>query len=316
METKIKMILILFMLMFVTSVAPKQASAQGVSVGFQVFYDELSPYGTWVISPDYGYVWVPDVAPGFTPYSTNGYWMLTEEGWTWVSDYPWGWAPFHYGRWYTDPYYGAMWVPDYEWGPGWVTWRRSAGFYGWAPIGPGVTITVAYGNGYYVPDNQWTFVRDGDFGRTNIHKYYINNTYNVTIINNSTVINNTRLDRTHNVRYNAGPARAEVEKRSGRKYTPAAIKESSRPVQKVNGNELQIYRPQVKRNTSSGVKAAPARVERLENVKTTEQRKAQSPNQKSVQPAREQPKQQPQQRSPKQEKHQPEQSKPPKDKGE
>jgi hypothetical protein len=124
------------------------------------------------------------------------------------------------------------------------------------------------------------------------------------------------LDRTHNVRYNAGPARAEVEKRSGRKYTPAAIKESSRPVQKVNGNELQIYRPQVKRNTSSGVKAAPARVERLENVKTTEQRKAQSPNQKSVQPAREQPKQQPQQRSPKQEKHQPEQSKPPKDKGE
>ena len=103
MKTRIKMICLLFMFMFVTSVTPKHASAQGVSIGFQVFYDELSPYGTWVISRDYGYVWVPDVAPGFTPYSTNGYWMLTEEGWTWVSDYPWGWAPFHYGRWYMDP---------------------------------------------------------------------------------------------------------------------------------------------------------------------------------------------------------------------
>ena len=93
--------------------APQKASAQ-VSVSFQVFYDDLSPYGNWVDNPNYGYVWVPDVSPGFTPYGTNGYWAFTEAGWTWVSEYPWGWAPFHYGRWYADPMYGYMWIPGNE----------------------------------------------------------------------------------------------------------------------------------------------------------------------------------------------------------
>lgn len=102
----------LMLLVFAGICAPLQkVSAQGGSVSFQVFYDELSPYGTWVITPDYGYVWVPDVDPGFTPYATNGYWICTNMGWTWVSNYQWGW----------------------------VTWRRSGGYYGWAPIRPGVS---------------------------------------------------------------------------------------------------------------------------------------------------------------------------------
>ena len=193
MKAKIKIISVLFMLFLGVSITPQKASAQG-EVSFQVFYDDLSPYGTWVDNPDYGYVWVPDVAPGFRPYSTNGYWLFTDEGWTWVSNYPWGWAPFHYGRWYTDAAYGPIWVPDYEWGPGWVTWRRSAGYYGWAPIGPGVSISIAYGSGYDLPYNQWTFVRDRDFGRRNIYNYYVNSSSNTTIINNSTVINNIQVD--------------------------------------------------------------------------------------------------------------------------
>ena len=145
---KIKYFFIILMLAVCTGIcAPMQkASAQTGSVSFQVFYDELSPYGTWVVTPDYGYVWVPDVDPGFTPYATNGYWIYTNMGWTWMSNYRWGWAPFHYGRWYNDPYYGSMWVPGNEWGPGWVTWRRSGGYYGWAPIGPGVSISMAYGH--------------------------------------------------------------------------------------------------------------------------------------------------------------------------
>src|ERR1019366_1169413 len=134
-------------------VNPQKASAQTVSV--QVFYDQLSPYGTWVDNPQYGYVWVPNVGPGFEPYATNGHWVYTEYGWTWVSDYAWGWAPFHYGRWYSDPTYGAVWVPDNEWAPAWVTWRRSEGYYGWAPMGPGVSITMAYGSGYDIPSDRW-----------------------------------------------------------------------------------------------------------------------------------------------------------------
>ncbi|MCX6267172.1 MAG: hypothetical protein NTW16_07425 [Bacteroidetes bacterium] len=298
MKTKIAIVPFLLIFILSTCIIPQKTTAQGVSVGFQVFYDELSPYGTWVDSPDYGYVWVPDVAPGFTPYSTNGYWVFTDEEWTWISNYSWGWAPFHYGRWYIDRTYGAMWVPDYEWGPGWVTWRRSGDFYGWAPIGPGVSISIAYGSGYYIPNNQWTFVRDRDFGRTNINKYYVNNSYNVTIINNSTVINNTRVNRTRNVTYNAGPERADVERHAGRTFTPVSIKESSKPGQNLNKNQLQVYRPQMQKNVSGRSKPAPARVERLENVKTTAQRKSETPLQRNNQGTKDQPSQQQRQAQP------------------
>src|SRR5665647_1119392 len=102
MKNKILFISLLLMFNISTCLTIQKASAQ-VSVSFQVFYDELSPYGYWVDNPDYGYVWVPNVAPGFTPYGSNGYWVFTNEGWTWVSNYPWGWAPFHYGRWFYDP---------------------------------------------------------------------------------------------------------------------------------------------------------------------------------------------------------------------
>ncbi|MCX6252330.1 MAG: hypothetical protein NTX61_16480 [Bacteroidetes bacterium] len=283
MKAKINIISLLLMFCIVAWITPQKATAQGGSVSFQVFYDELSPYGTWVDNPDYGYVWVPNVAPGFSPYATNGYWVFTDDGWTWVSNYSWGWAPFHYGRWYTDPTYGPMWVPDNEWGPGWVTWRRSSNYYGWAPMGPGISVSVAYGEGYNEHYNQYTFVRGGYMGRTNINNYYVNNSNNVTIINNSTVINNTRVDRTRNVTYNAGPDRGEVEKRVGKPITPVAIRESSKPGQNLSKNQLQIYRPQVQRNVTSGSKPAPLKVENLKNVKPAAQRTVETPVQKANQ---------------------------------
>jgi hypothetical protein len=281
METKMKLFAIALILIIGTCIAPVKTSAQGGYVSFQVFYDELTPYGTWVENPDYGYVWLPDVAPGFTPYATNGYWVNTEDGWTWVSNYSWGWAPFHYGRWYSDPYYGPMWVPDNEWGPGWVTWRSSGGYYGWAPIAPGISISIAYSNSYNVPYSQWTFVRDRDFGRTNINNYYISSSNNITIINNSTVINNTRVDRSRNVTYNAGPERAEVEKRVGKRFAPVAIRESSKPGQRLENNQLQIYRPQVQRSGNNGQKPAPSRVTNLKDVKPPAQRTPATPRQKA-----------------------------------
>ena len=77
-------------------------------VSYQTFYDELTPHGRWIQSPEYGYVWVPNVGAGFRPYSTNGHWVWTDNyEWMWVSNYRWGWAPFHYGRWYLDPFYGC-----------------------------------------------------------------------------------------------------------------------------------------------------------------------------------------------------------------
>src|SRR5690242_11279247 len=86
---------------------------QGV-ITYQQFYDDLSPYGSWMDYQNYGYVWRPNIS-GFRPYYSNGYWIYTNYGWTWVSNYSWGWAPFHYGRWVNDGIYGWMWIPGYEW---------------------------------------------------------------------------------------------------------------------------------------------------------------------------------------------------------
>lgn len=281
--SKIFSLLVLFNI--VTWIAPQKASAQ-VSVDFQIFYDDLSPYGNWVDNSDYGYVWSPDVYSGFSPYSTNGHWIYTYAGWTWVSDYSWGWAPFHYGRWFYDRYYGWLWAPDTEWGPGWVSWRRSNDYYGWAPIGPGISIEIAYGGGYNLPYSQWTFVRNRDFGRTNINNYYINNSNNVTIINNTTVINNIRRDDGRNTRYNAGPDRNEVERRAGRTFTPVALSESNKPGQNLSNGKLEMYRPRVEKNNNIQRKPAPSRVSNLEDVKNSRQRNNEGRPQREVQTTR------------------------------
>ncbi len=282
MKTVIKTFILTLVLSSVTWIVPKTAAGQ-VSVSFQIFYDDLSPYGSWVDNDDYGYVWIPDVYDGFTPYATNGHWIYTYDGWTWVSNYSWGWAPFHYGRWTYDPYYGWLWIPDNEWGPGWVSWRRSDDYYGWAPLGPGISIDISYQSGYNLPYNQWTFVRNRDFGRTNINNYYINNSNNVTIINNTTVINNTRVDNSRNVRYNSGPDRTEVERRAGKKFIPVTIKESNKPGQKLYNGELQIYRPRMEKNNTTGQKPAPSKVVILKDVKPVRERNTE------IQPQKENP---------------------------
>lgn len=250
------------------SVATK-ATAQTVSVSFQVFYDELSPYGAWIDDAVYGYVWIPNVATGFIPYSTYGYWAYTDFGWTWISFYPWGWAPFHYGRWYFDPVYGAVWVPGVEWGPGWVTWRFSGGYYGWAPIGPGISLSFAYSTAYNMPHHHWTFVKNSDFGRRNITNYYAKRTSNIGLLGNSNVIYNPREDATRSVSYNAGPSRSEVEKYRGR-ITPISVKENSKPGQQLGKGRLHIYKPVVKENSFFEKKPAPARVTNANELKSRE----------------------------------------------
>lgn len=256
--------------------SPSKASAMryNSNFSFQLFYDQLSPYGTWIDSPEYGYVWLPDVDAGFSPYATDGHWEFTDYGWTWVSDYVWGWAPFHYGRWLNDPYYGAMWVPDYEWGPAWVTWRRADGYFGWTPMAPGININISFGRDYYVPSERWIFVRDRDFCRHDINRYYVNQTNNYTIINNSTVIINTNTDNSRHVKYVTGPDRNEVQRRTNSVIRPLAVRENDRPGQSYNNNELRIYRPNVTNDRNNGTRYAPAKVSSIQDVKPRSERKA------------------------------------------
>jgi hypothetical protein len=249
MKSKIKLpavaiVLIAFFSFF--SLSKTNAQVYG-EVSFGVFYDELSPYGYWDNDPGYGDIWYPDVPNGFRPYSTNGYWAMTEYGNTWVSNYSWGWAPFHYGRWIHTPRRGWGWIPGYEWGPAWVEWRSGNGYYGWAPMMPRVGVHVSIG----IPINLWIFAptrhiyardvyRHSHFGRANIYN-------RTTIINNTYVVNNRH--------YYGGPSRRDIERATGRTVHVRSIRQADRPgVSRADNRSVSIYRPDRDKNRNNSVR--------------------------------------------------------------
>src|ERR1035437_5463685 len=218
-----KTIILLFALFSIASFQ-KVHSQVGVSIDFNTFYTDMSPYGDWVDDPQYGHVWV-NHEQGFRPYYTNGYCAYTRYGWTWVSDYPWGWAAFHYGRWKHSPRHGWVWIPGSEWAPAWVTWSGGGDYYGWAPLEPGWNASVSFNT---VPVESWSFVPRRHMGDRSIHNYYEDNSRNTTIIhNNVTIINNYQTNNA--VRYHAGPRRADVEKVTQTRIQPLEVKSSSTP---------------------------------------------------------------------------------------
>jgi len=255
-------VLALSVLMF--SSAKNFASAQpGIEVGisYQTFYDELSPHGRWMDYPEYGYVWLPDMGPEFQPYRTGGHWVWSDEyDWMWVSDYSWGWAPFHYGRWFYDSYYGWMWVPGYEWSPAWVSWRTGGDFYGWAPLRPGISISYGFGN-YDPPYNYWSFAPCRYINSHRVGSYCVDRSRNVTIINNTTIINNYGSRK--NVFISGGPRRFDAERYTGR-IRSVEFRETNRPGgREFRNNEVRLYRPQIRRDNNRNT--APRKFDRYEN---------------------------------------------------
>lgn len=262
---------------------PVPLSAQG-NLSFQVFYDNLSPHGYWLDYPNYGYVWMPNVGPDFTPYATAGYWAMSSYGWTWVSNYSWGWAPFHYGRWWYDNIYGWFWVPDTVWGPAWVIWRTSPGYYGWAPFGPNISITFAMGGGYVPPVDYWCYAPSQYLGRPDINTYYGPRKSTSDFINTSSVVNNTYVDNRSQTSYIAGPKQIDVEKATGRTIKPITIKEHTQPAQKLENNELQLYRPVISKDAADNAK--PAHLTDKKDILPVSERSTASPQQNNEQPAR------------------------------
>ena len=179
------------------------------------FYNDLSPYGSWVVLDGVGWCWQPRtvvVARGWRPYCDGGRWVNSDCGWYWQSDYSWGWAPFHYGRWYMHERCGWVWTPDRVWGPAWVSWRVAGDACGWAPLPPhavfdsrhgwrynGVSVSVGFDFGLRADHFTFVAVRDfdhRDLGRYRMPAREINNVYrNTTIVNNYTVVNNTVVNR-------------------------------------------------------------------------------------------------------------------------
>ncbi|WP_147120822.1 DUF6600 domain-containing protein, partial [Sphingobacterium mizutaii] len=245
-----------FIMMLLGLFSINAASAQGYDdVDFDVFHEELDPYGDWDHDDEYGDVWYPDEDDDFRPYGTNGYWTMTEYGNTWVSNYDWGWAPFHYGRWIHRPHRGWAWVPGYEWGPAWVDWRSGGGYYGWAPMRPGISVNVSLG----IPLDLWVFIPT-----TRIYDRYMNRHWSYgrrNIYNNTTIINNTYI--VNNNRYYGGPARRDIERHIGRRVDVRNVNfDNRRGASRVSRSSVSMYRPD--RNNRSD-RAANSRSGRLEN---------------------------------------------------
>ncbi|MDD3968351.1 MAG: hypothetical protein PHT18_06110 [Proteiniphilum sp.] len=221
-------------------------------ISFNVFYNELRPYGRWINHRAHGRVWIPNVGGNFHPYATNGYWVMTDYGNTWVSDYSWGWAPFHYGRWYYDDYYGWAWVPGYEWAPAWVTWRSGGGYYGWAPMGPGLHINIHIN----LPARYWTFLPNRYMYHRNMHRHY--NRYSPAIYNRTTIVNNTYIYNDN--RYYSGPSASDYRRETGRTATVRRLESSTnrsgRATTRVSNNAVQVYRPEATSGRSANTREA------------------------------------------------------------
>ncbi|MEA2780607.1 MAG: hypothetical protein QOK29_2151 [Rhodospirillaceae bacterium] len=166
--------------------APRYVSPQ------QTGYQDLDRYGQWQQTPDYGSVWVPQVAAGWAPYREGHWAYVAPWGWTWIDDAPWGFTPFHYGRWVQ---YRNRWA----WTPGVIVARPiyapalvsffgnfggvgvgvsiGGGNVGWVPLGP---------EEVYVPWYRHSRRYGRDVNIVNVH----NETKIINVINNTTIINN------------------------------------------------------------------------------------------------------------------------------
>jgi hypothetical protein len=225
-----------------------KAEAQGpvsASVSYQTFYDDLSPYGTWIDYPAYGHVWHPNINGDFRPYLTNGYWDYSSEGWMWMSNYNWGWAPFHYGRWLYDDLYGWLWIPGYEWSPAWVTWGSVDNFYAWAPLMPGVNVGIQFGS-WRPAAFYWNICDRNHIYDRNVYNFVEKRDLAVNYGNRINIITNFNTTRVHGQYYSKGPDVKEIEHFTNRKIEPASIRAvSTNAVARHQGNEIQVYRPAI-----------------------------------------------------------------------
>lgn len=211
---------------------------------------ELSDYGTWDQSPQYGAVWYPNVAPGWAPYREGHWAYVAPWGWTWVDVEPWGFAPFHYGRWIGDggrwgwvpagAYAGGGYGPGYQpvYAPAVVGFFGlaagaaitaailSSGSVGWVPLGPG----EAYYPSYHA---------DPDYIRR-INRVDVRN-YTHIDIHNTTVINNYANRRAATYIPASAMARGEPVSHFGHPV-PENMFAHARPVQ---GNFNQALRPDI-----------------------------------------------------------------------
>jgi hypothetical protein len=246
----------------VLDTAPVVAPAPG-QYTTTFFYDALSPYGTWVSDPGYGWVWEPAAVrlnPYWRPYCDGGYWVWTDHGWYWQSDYSWGWAPFHYGRW-TYLHHRWCWVPGHTWAPSWVYWRSYDEGYGWAPLPPSSHFDSRFGFsfhgknvdfsfGFNLCDNDYVFVPRNRFLDHRLHSYALPRNHVTNIYNRTTVIKNTYIYKDNRIINNGIPVNSLAEA-THQRIQPVKIEDARfKPGERIHGDRrdgdrIVAFRPEV-----------------------------------------------------------------------
>jgi uncharacterized protein YraI len=236
-----------------------------------VFYDRLSPYGSWTWTQGQ-YVWVPaGVDYGWRPY-TRGRWIYTDYGWTWVSDEPFGWATYHYGRWGFSNRIGWFWVPGNRWGPAWVSWRQSDDYLAWAPLPPvydrgGLSINISFGS---IPSYYWSVVPSVYFLSDNLPRYYVRDrarwrrAYDRTRpIGHTTIVNNTVVNNVINQTYVERHTKTNVVERK-----VVRTREWDR-TGKVRDNAYEVYRPGLREGRGRQAPDKPRNIEDVAKLSKT-----------------------------------------------
>lgn len=229
------------------------------------FYDNLSPYGSWIDVDGYGYCFQPNVAvdnADWRPYA-DGYWAYTDVGWTWVSYEDFGWATYHYGRWTDLADYGWVWVPGYEWGPAWVSWRTGGDYIGWAPLPPvgnvvyeGRAITGQVDVLFDIGPLYYNFCDVRYIGEPVLRGRIFAPSRNVTIINQT--INVTNITYNNSTVYNYGPNYNRLNQYSARPIQRLTLQRETTGnfsqggkrgnLNRVNGNQLTVVAPAIQKS--------------------------------------------------------------------
>ena len=259
-------------------------------VGF--FYQELSPFGDWIYTYEYGWSWLPrDVRVGWRPYS-YGQWVLSDYGWFWVSYEPFGWATYHYGRWAWHPRLGWIWVPGRIWGPAWVSWQYGGGYVGWAPLPPEVGFDLGIGlrfDGFDlrvgIHPQSYIFIEERRFLDREAYRYAAPPARNVTIINNTTNITNITIIDNRVV--NRGIELDRVERATGKRPKRMRVAETqTEKSERVRGEEVVVYRPSKTRLDSVRVDESKPRRGRAEIERARAERREPAERVESPRPQR------------------------------
>ncbi|MEK7949035.1 DUF6600 domain-containing protein [Luteolibacter soli] len=246
---------------------------------YGTFYEDLQPYGSWVETPTYGYVYQPTICvqdTSWRPY-TRGRWACTNRGWAWVSDEPFGWACFHYGRWTLINGRGWVWVPGDEWAPSWVCWREGGDCVGWAPLPPETLCYRGHGWGkdvegdFGIGHGCFTFVHCKNMADP-IWRHCLPINQNGILINQTTNITNIHVD--HDRVVSGGPRFEKLRQLIGRPWPLyqldtdrfQGLRDLAHRNAELRGNRLTVFAPSM--NTRWNAELKPQRVTaKWDNVK-------------------------------------------------